>query len=187
MSLQTTIYVLIALFRRLWSRYLAELLFTTNENELLKVSCMATAGAKGEDSASATYARVVRTGVPRAHGGRSNRALIQIPFLFIILGTVGLGGLNATRAYKKQKEEHPSHNPFLPWCDIRSRIHLDLCRGYYLTSASGCGCDYDASHQCGLAVWHAAHGCVHAHHHVDCRYKLIIIIIIITSEVSPSL
>ncbi|KAJ6729306.1 hypothetical protein OIU85_020247 [Salix viminalis] len=70
--------------------------------------------AKGEDSASATYARVVRTGVPRAHGGRSNRALIQIPFLFIILGTVGLGGLNATRAYKKQKEAHPSHNPFLP-------------------------------------------------------------------------
>lgn len=87
---------------------------------------MVTAGAKGEDSASgnmafylqscflfsgcqhyssikhelsclATYARVVRTGVPRAHGGRSNRALIQIPFLFIILGTVGLGGLNATR------------------------------------------------------------------------------------------
>jgi len=67
---------------------------------------------------------------------------------------------------------------------------LDLCRGYYLTSASGCGCgcDYDASHQCGLAVWHAAHGCVHApHHHVDCRYKLIIIIIITTSEVSRSL
>ncbi|XP_034908707.1 uncharacterized protein [Populus alba] len=71
-------------------------------------------GAKGEDSASAAYARVVRTGVPRAHGGKSNRALIQIPFLFIILGTVGLGGLNATRAYKKQKEAHPSHNPFLP-------------------------------------------------------------------------
>lgn len=59
MSLQTTIYVLITLFRRLWSRYLAELLFTTNENELLKVSCMATAGAKGEDSASGNIAFLV--------------------------------------------------------------------------------------------------------------------------------
>ncbi|KAJ6873236.1 hypothetical protein NC651_032229 [Populus alba x Populus x berolinensis] len=43
---------------------------------------MATAGAKGEGSASATYARAVKTGVPRAHGGSSNRALIQIPFFF---------------------------------------------------------------------------------------------------------
>lgn len=45
----------------------------------------------------ATYTRVVRTGMPRAHGGRSNQALIRLPFFFIILGTVGLGGLNATR------------------------------------------------------------------------------------------
>lgn len=56
---------------------------------------MATAGAKGEGSASATYARAVKTGVPRAHGGRSNRALIQIPFVFTP-GTAGLGRLNAT-------------------------------------------------------------------------------------------
>ncbi|KDP28327.1 hypothetical protein JCGZ_14098 [Jatropha curcas] len=70
--------------------------------------------ARGPHSASATYSRVVRTGMPRAHGGRSNNVLIRIPFLFIILGTVGLGGLNATRAYKKQKEMTPSHNPFLP-------------------------------------------------------------------------
>ncbi|XP_017615646.1 uncharacterized protein LOC108460599 isoform X2 [Gossypium arboreum] len=62
----------------------------------------------------ATYSRVVRTGVPKAHGGRRNRGLIQIPFLLIVLGTVGLGGLNATRAYRKQKEACPSHNPFLP-------------------------------------------------------------------------
>ncbi|EEF47182.1 conserved hypothetical protein [Ricinus communis] len=71
-------------------------------------------GGRGEDSTSATYSRVVRTGMPRAHGGRSNHILIRIPFLFIILGTVGLGGLNASRAYKKQKETYPSHNPFLP-------------------------------------------------------------------------
>ncbi|XP_021613587.1 uncharacterized protein LOC110615789 isoform X7 [Manihot esculenta] len=72
------------------------------------------AGARWTHSTSATYTRVVRTGMPRAHGGRSNQALIRLPFFFIILGTVGLGGLNATRAYKKQKETYPSHNPFLP-------------------------------------------------------------------------
>ncbi|KAL5792035.1 hypothetical protein ACOSP7_000629 [Xanthoceras sorbifolium] len=71
-------------------------------------------GARGEGLASATNVRVYRTGVPRANGGGRNRALIGIPFLFIILGTLGLGGLNAARAYKKQKEEYPSHNPFLP-------------------------------------------------------------------------
>ncbi|KAL4308525.1 hypothetical protein GQ457_01G054470 [Hibiscus cannabinus] len=71
-------------------------------------------GSGGGGSFSATYLHVVRTGVPKAHGGRKNRALIQIPFLLIVLGTVGLGGLNATRAYRKQKEACPSHNPFLP-------------------------------------------------------------------------
>ncbi|KAK5818813.1 hypothetical protein PVK06_023759 [Gossypium arboreum] len=82
-------------------------------------------GSGREGSYSATYSRVVRTGVPKAHGGRRNRGLIQIPFLLIVLGTVGLGGLNATRglnsefinlirAYRKQKEACPSHNPFLP-------------------------------------------------------------------------
>lgn len=45
----------------------------------------------------ATNVRVVRTGVPMTNGGRGNHALIRIPFLLIILGTVGLGGLNATR------------------------------------------------------------------------------------------
>ncbi|KAG2693178.1 hypothetical protein I3760_08G085100 [Carya illinoinensis] len=76
-------------------------------------SCLLS-GARGEGSTSVTNARVVRTGVPRAQGGRGNPALIGVPFLFIILGTIGLGGLNAARAYKKQKEEYPSHNPFLP-------------------------------------------------------------------------
>ncbi|KAJ0054577.1 hypothetical protein Pint_00778 [Pistacia integerrima] len=62
----------------------------------------------------ATNVRVVRTGVPMTNRGRRNHALIRIPFLLIILGTVGLGGLNAARAYRKQKEAYPSHNPFLP-------------------------------------------------------------------------
>ncbi|KAK3022683.1 hypothetical protein RJ639_047599 [Escallonia herrerae] len=59
-------------------------------------------------------ATIVRSGVPRAHGGRRNQTLIGVPFLFIIMVTVGLGGLNASRAYRRQKEEYPSHNPFLP-------------------------------------------------------------------------
>ncbi|XP_071686739.1 uncharacterized protein [Rutidosis leptorrhynchoides] len=61
-----------------------------------------------------TYSRVVRTGVPRTNGGSKNHALIRIPFLFIVLGTVALGGSSATRAYRRQKEAYPSHNPFLP-------------------------------------------------------------------------
>ncbi|XVF32980.1 hypothetical protein REPUB_Repub17cG0129300 [Reevesia pubescens] len=81
---------------------------------LLKFHVMIITGTKGEGSVSATYSHVVRTGVPKANGGRRNRALIQIPFLLIVLGTIGLGGLNATRAYRKQKEACPSHNPFLP-------------------------------------------------------------------------
>ncbi|XP_058740475.1 protein CAJ1 [Vicia villosa] len=71
-------------------------------------------GGRGETSTSAEYWRVVRTGVPRASGGRKNHAMIKVPFLFIILGTVALGGFHASRAYKRQKEEYPSHNPFLP-------------------------------------------------------------------------
>ncbi|KAB2074275.1 hypothetical protein F383_11156 [Gossypium arboreum] len=81
---------------------------------LFKIISMIVTGSGREGSYSATYSRVVRTGVPKAHGGRRNRGLIQIPFLLIVLGTVGLGGLNATRAYRKQKEACPSHNPFLP-------------------------------------------------------------------------
>ncbi|KAI4340981.1 hypothetical protein MLD38_025764 [Melastoma candidum] len=58
------------------------------------------------------YVRVVRNGY--STGGRGNPAVMRIPFLFIILGTVGLGGFSATRKYRKQKEDYPSHNPFLP-------------------------------------------------------------------------
>nr|XP_043622250.1 dnaJ homolog subfamily B member 8 isoform X2 [Erigeron canadensis] len=61
-----------------------------------------------------TYSTVVRTGVPRTNGGSKSHALIRIPFLFIVLGTVALGGSSATRAYRRQKEDYPSHNPFLP-------------------------------------------------------------------------
>ncbi|KVI12476.1 uncharacterized protein LOC112506412 isoform X1 [Cynara cardunculus var. scolymus] len=71
-------------------------------------------GVSRQVSASGTNSWVVRSGVPRAHGGRRNHALIGIPFLFIVLGTVALGGSSATRAYRRQKEAYPSHNPFLP-------------------------------------------------------------------------
>lgn len=46
---------------------------------------------------TATYERVVRTGVAVSPGGRRNHALIKLPFLLLILGTVSLGGLNITR------------------------------------------------------------------------------------------
>lgn len=36
------------------------------------------------------------------HGGRGNYALMGIPFLFIILGTVGLGGYNASRCVEEE-------------------------------------------------------------------------------------
>ncbi|KAJ8623552.1 hypothetical protein MRB53_032081 [Persea americana] len=61
-----------------------------------------------------TYTQVVRTGVPRVYKGRSNHALVSAPFLLLILGTLSLGGFNASRAYQRQKEAYPSHNPFLP-------------------------------------------------------------------------
>ncbi|KAL8236166.1 hypothetical protein R6Q59_017247 [Mikania micrantha] len=68
----------------------------------------------GTYSTRGTYSRVVRTGVSRTHGGCKNNTLIRIPFLLIVLGTVALGGSSATRAYQRQKEAYPSHNPFLP-------------------------------------------------------------------------
>ncbi|XP_020210816.1 uncharacterized protein LOC109795711 isoform X2 [Cajanus cajan] len=75
-------------------------------------TCLQSGGR--ETSSSVEYSHVVRTGFPRAHGGRKNHTMIKVPFMLIILGTVALGGLNASRAYKKQKADNPSHNPFLP-------------------------------------------------------------------------
>ncbi|WVZ05907.1 hypothetical protein V8G54_019253 [Vigna mungo] len=48
-------------------------------------------------SGSVEYSHVVRTGFPRARGGRKNHAMIKVPFVLIILGTVALGGFNASR------------------------------------------------------------------------------------------
>ncbi|KAI4301580.1 hypothetical protein L6164_034843 [Bauhinia variegata] len=76
-------------------------------------SCLLS-GGRGEAFSSVQYSRVMSTGFPRAQGGRRNQTLIKVPFILIMVGTVGLGVLNAARAYKKQKEEYPSHNPFLP-------------------------------------------------------------------------
>ncbi|XP_057965938.1 uncharacterized protein LOC131156345 isoform X2 [Malania oleifera] len=76
-------------------------------------SCLRS-GARAGGSAPAAYTQVVRTGVPRAYVRRRNHFMIRVPFFLIVLGTVALGGLNVTRAYKRQKEVYPSHNPFLP-------------------------------------------------------------------------
>ncbi|KAL5700634.1 hypothetical protein ACHQM5_026055 [Ranunculus cassubicifolius] len=59
------------------------------------------------------YTRVVRTGVPRVHG-RSNSGYVKAPFFLLMFGTLALGGLNAARAYQRQRDAYPSHNPFLP-------------------------------------------------------------------------
>ncbi|XP_008790495.1 uncharacterized protein LOC103707686 [Phoenix dactylifera] len=71
------------------------------------------AGSRSGSPMGATSVRVVRTGVPTGYR-RSNPVLLKAPFLLIILGTVSLGGLNAMRAYQRQKEAYPSFNPFLP-------------------------------------------------------------------------
>ncbi|XP_030471431.1 protein CAJ1 isoform X1 [Syzygium oleosum] len=89
----------------------------TAESKFKRISeacnCMLS-GAKWEYSESGSYVRVVRRGVSSANGAKGHRVLVGIPFLLIVLGTVGLGGLNASRAYNREKENYPSHNPFLP-------------------------------------------------------------------------
>ncbi|CAL9045567.1 unnamed protein product [Musa banksii] len=70
-------------------------------------------GARSRSPYGATTVRVVRTGVPMG-SGKGNRALITIPFLLLIAGTVSFAGLNAARAYKRQEKMCPSYNPFLP-------------------------------------------------------------------------
>ncbi|XP_011079483.1 uncharacterized protein LOC105162990 isoform X2 [Sesamum indicum] len=71
-------------------------------------------GGNGRIQPTASYSRVVKTGVPRAHRGQRNMRLASVPFLVIILGALTLGGSTASRAYRRQKEAQPSYNPFLP-------------------------------------------------------------------------
>lgn len=64
-----------------------------------------------------SYYRVVRTGTPRVNGSglsRANQKLIGLQLLVFTLGTLTLGGLKIAKAYKKEQEIYPSHNPFLP-------------------------------------------------------------------------
>ncbi|CAE6080148.1 unnamed protein product [Arabidopsis arenosa] len=80
-------------------------------------SCLESGDVKGQRYYRAgVYSRVVKTGVPGTYSSakRGNRWLIGAPFLLIVLGTIGLGGIKANRAYNLQKQTYPSHNPFLP-------------------------------------------------------------------------
>ncbi|XP_012834830.1 PREDICTED: uncharacterized protein LOC105955600 isoform X2 [Erythranthe guttata] len=68
-----------------------------------------TAGASSYYSQSRV---VIKTRV-----GRTQTSMIRVaslPFLFIIFGSLTLAASTASRAYKTQKEAHPSFNPFLP-------------------------------------------------------------------------
>ncbi|CAH9140374.1 unnamed protein product [Cuscuta epithymum] len=78
-------------------------------------SCLRS-GARAQNSSCAdtSHSYVVRTGVPRTHGRRGKQLLVGLPFLLVILGTFSLAGSSVARAYRKEKQAHPSHNPFLP-------------------------------------------------------------------------
>ncbi|KAL8054575.1 hypothetical protein ABFX02_04G001800 [Erythranthe guttata] len=69
-------------------------------------------------AASSYYSRVViKTRVGRRTQTRTSTSMIRVaslPFLFIIFGSLTLAASTASRAYKTQKEAHPSFNPFLP-------------------------------------------------------------------------
>ncbi|PON43220.1 DnaJ domain containing protein [Parasponia andersonii] len=54
-------------------------------------------GGGRKPSPSATNERVVKTGVQRALGRRGSHALVRVPFLFLVVGTVAFGGFNASR------------------------------------------------------------------------------------------
>lgn len=61
------------------------------------------------------YSRVVKTGVPKtyAHAKRGNAWLIGAPFLLIVLGTIGLGGIKANRSVPRELSLRPfdeTHN-----------------------------------------------------------------------------
>ncbi|KAL9252167.1 hypothetical protein AKJ16_DCAP02069 [Drosera capensis] len=71
-----------------------------NDSSAISEAYNSLSSGGGEGSSSVAYSRVVRTGVPVATGGR-NWALMGVPFFFFIFGAVGLGGLSATRAYRR--------------------------------------------------------------------------------------
>ncbi|KAL7150982.1 hypothetical protein ABFS83_04G001700 [Erythranthe nasuta] len=65
--------------------------------------------------ASSYYSRVViKTRGGRTQTSTSMIRVASLPFLFIIFGSLTLAASTASRAYKTQKEAHPSFNPFLP-------------------------------------------------------------------------
>ncbi|GLJ20905.1 hypothetical protein SUGI_0381390 [Cryptomeria japonica] len=75
-------------------------------------TCLKT-GKISWDTTSGGNVNVVRRGVSQK-SIPFNSTLVKIPFAIIVLGTVFLGGFNAARAYRKEREAYPSHNPFLP-------------------------------------------------------------------------
>ncbi|KAI3449338.1 hypothetical protein Pfo_006003 [Paulownia fortunei] len=82
---------------------------------ILEAYTFLNSGGSPQIVSTASYSRVVKTGVPRrTHGGQRNMRVASVPFLLIILGALTLGGSTASRAYRRQKEAHPSFNPFLP-------------------------------------------------------------------------
>lgn len=88
--------------------------YAESQFKMISEACACLLPGGAGSSGSVSYTRVMRTGVPRVHGGGRQHPLVGLPFLFITLGTVGLGGIYGTRAYRKQIEANPSHNPFLP-------------------------------------------------------------------------
>ncbi|KAH7430199.1 hypothetical protein KP509_09G088000 [Ceratopteris richardii] len=73
--------------------------------------CLKTAKGSGPIFKDAAYT----TGVSVARGSRRMQfSAVAVPFMFIIMGTIGLGLAQARRAYKENQKHSSSHNPFLP-------------------------------------------------------------------------
>ncbi|KAJ7568999.1 hypothetical protein O6H91_01G056600 [Diphasiastrum complanatum] len=47
-------------------------------------------------------------------GNKGHHIAASLPFVFLIAGTLVLGGSCAARAYRRQQHDSLSHNPFLP-------------------------------------------------------------------------
>ncbi|KAL7112398.1 hypothetical protein ACP275_04G001600 [Erythranthe tilingii] len=82
------------------------------------LSCAGGASRQSVQTAGAAsyYSRVVikTRGRTQASTSTSMIRVASLPFLFIIFGSLTLAASTASRAYKTQKEAHPSFNPFLP-------------------------------------------------------------------------